>query len=310
MAGRRLVLKTFAGLAVAKGLPVWAQDAQMLETIPLWPGTPPDGPGPSGPEATSAKGSVTRVVEPRLRVYLPAQSNGCAMLVIAGGGYAHIECGHESTPAARWLQAQGVTAFELVYRLPREGWAQPLVPLQDGQRAMRLIRAGAQSFGIDAARIGVLGFSAGAHLAGMTAVAPDAPRYAPVDAADAVSARPDCAALIYPVLTMLPPFDHTHARRELLGARRSAAAGEALSVEMLVTPAAPPMFLAQAVDDTVSPVDNSLRMFAALRQAKVAAALHLFTTGQHGWGMGPPGSEVAAWPGLFATWAGQHRWWR
>ncbi|MDB5851204.1 MAG: hypothetical protein JWP29_4956 [Rhodoferax sp.] len=305
MPGRRLLLKSVGGLVATAGLPAWAQEG---DTIPLWPGTPPDGPGPAGPEKVSAKGSVTQVLQPRLRVYRPAQPIGRAMLVVAGGGYAHIECGHESTPAARWLQTQGVVAFELVYRLPGEGWAQPLVPLQDGQRAMRLIRARAAQFGVDAARIGVLGFSAGAHLAGMTAAAPDAGRYTPVDAADAVSARPDFAALVYPVLTMLPPFDHTHARRELLGARPTAAQGAALSVETLVTPATPPTFLAQAVDDPVSPVDNSLRMFAALRQARVPAALHLFTAGQHGWGLGPPGSEVAAWPGLFKTWAAQGGW--
>lgn len=309
MRARRLLLKTFAGLAVAAGVPARAQHAEAVETIALWPGTPPDGPGPAGPEKASAKGSVTQVPDPRLRVYRPTQPNGRAMLVIAGGGYAHIECGHESTPAARWLQAQGVTAFELVYRLPGEGWAQPLVPLQDGQRAMRLVRAHAASFGLDAARIGVLGFSAGAHLAGMTGVQPDAARHAAVDAADGLSARPDFMALIYPVLTMLPPFDHTHARRELLGPRPTAAASAALSVETLVTPAAPPTFLAQAVDDPVSPVDNSLRMFAALREARVASALHLFTAGGHGWGLGPPGSEVAAWPGLFKAWAVQQGWW-
>ncbi|HEY0201809.1 MAG TPA: alpha/beta hydrolase [Burkholderiaceae bacterium] len=277
------------------------------ETIALWPSVPPDGPGPQEPENVSAKGSVTRVSQSRLRVYRPARPNGTAVLVISGGGYAHIECGTESTPAARWLQSLGVTAFELLYRLPGEGWAQPLVPLQDGQRAMRLIRARAAGDGLDAARIGIMGFSAGAHLAGMTAVAPGAARYPAVDAADALPARPDFAAFLYPVLTMLPP-DRSHARRELLGVQASMAERAAFSVERLVNAGAPPCFLAQAADDRIAPLENSLRMFAALRAAQVPAALHVFGAGGHGWGLGAPGSEVAAWPGLFQDWAARQGW--
>ena len=224
-----------------------------------------------------------------------------AMLVISGGGYAHIEAGKESAPAATWLQAQGIAAFELVYRLPREGGGTS-APFQDAQRAMRLLRSNSAQWKIDPARIGVLGFSAGAHLAGMTAVRPDAPLTAATDAIDRASARPDFAVLLYPVLTMQAPFDTTHAKKILLGAAPAQSARDALSVELLVDGRTPPVFLAQALDDPVAPVDNSLLMFAALRRAQVPVALHLFQRGGHGWGLGKAGSEPAAWPLLLQAW--------
>ena len=266
----------------------------------LWPGTPPGGAAP-GPQRDSARGSITGVDQPYLVVHRPAQANGVAILLISGGGYAHIEAGKESGPAAAWLQAQGITAFELVYRLPQEGGG-VAAPFQDGQRAMRLIRARAAEWQIDPARIGILGFSAGAHLAGMTAVKPAASLYARVDAADAVSARPDFAVLLYPVLTMQPPFDTTHAKKELLGAHPAQAARDAQSVELQVDARTPPSFIAQAFDDPIAPPDNSVLMAVALRRAGVPVALHVFQRGGHGWGLGKPGSEPAAWPQLLLAW--------
>ena len=255
-----------------------------------------------GPEQTSPKGAVTQVSRPRLLAYRPAHPNGTAVVVIAGGGYVRIEAGKESTPACQWLQSTGTSAFELIYRMPEDGWP-PIAPFQDGQRAMRIVRSRAAAYGVDADRIGVIGFSAGGHLAGMTAVQPAAPLYRPVDAADAVSARPDFAGLIYPVLTMMPPFDQTHSRREIVGPHPSTAESEAWSVERHVDAHTPPTFLAQAADDPISPVDNSLLMFTALRAAHIPAELHIFQSGEHGWGMGRPSTEVRAWPALFAGWA-------
>lgn len=272
------------------------------EIIELWPAAPPGGPVTPGPEQRSPKGSVTHVSRPRLIAYRPAHPNGTAAIVIAGGGYAHIEAGTESTPTCQWLQSSGITAFELIYRLPEDAWP-ALAPFQDGQRAMRIVRSRAAASGIDATRIGVIGFSAGGHLAGMTAVRPAALLYPPVDAADTVSARPDFAGMIYPVLTMMPPFDNTHARREIIGPHPSAADSEAWSVERHVDARTPPMFLAQATDDPISPVDNSLLMFSALRAAHVRAELHIFQSGGHGWGLGRSGTEVHAWPALFTSWA-------
>ena len=268
--------------------------------IALWPGAPPGG-AAGGPQQASGKGSITQVAQPYLIAHLPARSTGMAMLVISGGGYAHIEAGKESAPAAAWLQVQGIAAFELVYRLPREGGGTS-APFQDAQRAMRLLRSNSVQWKIDPARIGVLGFSAGAHLAGMTAVRPDAPLTPTTDAIDKTSARPDFAVLLYPVLTMQAPFDTTHAKKILLGAAPAQSARDALSVELLVDDRTPPVFLAQALDDPIAPVDNSLLMFAALRRAQVPVALHLFQRGGHGWGLGKAGSEPAAWPLLLQAW--------
>ncbi|MEG0881175.1 MAG: alpha/beta hydrolase [Janthinobacterium sp.] len=274
--------------------------------IVLWPGAPPGGAAP-GPQRDSAKGSITQVGQPYLIAHRPAQPNGLTILLVSGGGYAHIEAGKESGPVASWLQARGVTAFELVYRLPREGGG-VAAPFQDGQRAMRVIRARAAEWGIDPARIGMLGFSAGAHLAGMTAVQPDAALYAPVDAMDAVSARPDFAVLLYPVLTMQPPFDTTHAKKQLLGSHPGQAARDAWSVERHVDARTPPVFLAQALDDPIAPPENSRLMDAALRRAGVPVELHLFQHGGHGWGLGKAGSEPAAWPRLLQAWLQARGW--
>ncbi len=273
-----------------------------VEDIALWPGAPPGPGGTTGPERDIATGkdagTISNVARPRLRVYRPATANGKAMLAISGGGYAQIQSGKESAPACRLLAGLGYVAFELIYRLPADGWP-PEAPFADAQRAMRLIRANAGRYGFAAADVGILGFSAGGHLAGMTAAAPDAMRYQPVDAADSQSARPILAGLIYPVITLQPPFDVTRSGRELIGRDPSAAQSAAWSVQTHVDASTPPTFLAQAIDDPVSPVDNSLVMLAALRKAGVACEAHLFRTGGHGWGLGAPGSEVAAWPGLF-----------
>ena len=309
--------------------------------VPLWP----EGQMPGvrdaarvaaiGTERVSPGGGIRNVSTPRLRIYPanPARRTGMAMLVVAGGGYAHIECGHESTPASRWLQSIGITACELIYRLPREGWDRT-VPLQDGQRAMRLIRAHARTLHIEPTRIGVMGFSAGGHLAGMTAVTPDIARYTPQDSLDTLPSGAAFAALLYPVLTLMAPFDKTRTRRSLLGrdegadsddAARNAAsvdaqhprsqgmgrsvpdgaslqAAIALSVERHVDAATPPVFLAQATDDPISPVDNSLLMYSAMRSAGRPVDMHLFQSGGHGWGMGRPGTEQTLWPALFEAW--------
>ena len=299
MSDRRIFL-VFLSTVIFWGQPAAAQ--AMPETILLWPGAPPEGPGPQGPPRVKGKGSVTNVALPYLIVHRPARANGAAILLISGGGYAHIELGKESGPAAAWLATLGVTTFELVYRLPGEGWGSSAVPFQDGQRAMRLIAARAAEFGIDRAKIGVLGFSAGGHLAGMLAAQPGHRWYSPVDDADRSGGRPAFAALIYPVLTMMAPFDTTHAKKSIIGPHPAPDQRAAYSVERLVTSQMPATFLVQALDDPVAPVDNSLLMLAALRSAGVPAELHLFQAGGHGWGLGAEGSQVHAWTGLFVAW--------
>src|ERR1700683_4702235 len=148
---RRSLLGAAATIAAAG--PAWGQAAP--DAVGIWRASPPGGSGPRGPDRVDAKGSLTNVSAPRLNVYRPSKPNGAAVIVIAGGGYAHIEVGAESTPTSRWLQSIGATAFELIYRLPGEGWSRD-APFQDGQRAMRLVRSLAPSYGIDAARIGLI----------------------------------------------------------------------------------------------------------------------------------------------------------
>lgn len=273
-----------------------------LKQIPLWGNTIPDGPGPQGAEEITANGSLTNVSMPRLIVHKPSRPNGTAILVISGGGYAHIELGKESTPVANWLQSQGITAFELIYRLPQEGWKTTHVPFQDAQRAMKLIRSIAVQYKIDPAKIGVLGFSAGGHLAGLTAAQPDKKYYKPMDAIDALSAKANFAGLIYPVITMLPPFNKTHAKKSILGENPTIAQEETYSVELQVSSNMPATFLAQAIDDPISPINNSYLMNGALEKAGVPVEMHIFQTGGHGWGMGKKNSPVSVWPDLFQTW--------
>jgi acetyl esterase/lipase len=271
------------------------------ELVRLWPGAPPGG-GGRGPERVGSEGgdsgAVRGVVEPRMEVYRPARANGTAVLVIGGGGYFRIQIESAARPIARWLQGQGVTAFVLYYRLPGDGWNAD-APFQDGQRAMRLIRANAARWNVDPAKVGVLGSSAGGHLSGILATRGGHDFYPVVDAADRLSAVPDFAALLYPVVSLRPPLDTTRTARHLRTLPNAAAD---YSVEEHVTAATPPFFLAHAEDDPIANVGHSRALEAAMRRAGRPVALHVFPQGGHSWGMGAPGSPVAAWPQLLADW--------
>lgn len=254
--------------------------------IYLWKGSPPNGPGPQGTEKVSSKVVHTNISKSRLIVYVPQHSIGSAMLVIGGGGYAGIGIGSESRPASKWLQSIGITAFELLYRLPSEGWSSVDVPFQDGQRAMRLIRSLSNKFGFSENKIGIMGFSAGGHLAGMIETQPDKKLYKRIDSVDELSARPDFAALLYPVITMLPPFNTTRSQKEILRGNHDRKQEEKYSVQLHVSKNTPPTFLAQALDDPTSNVENSKLMYSALQKFGVTAELKIFKTGGHGWGLG------------------------
>lgn len=270
---------------------------------PLWPGTPPGGGGPSGPPQLSHAGAVTNVAMPRLEMFRPARPNGAAMLIAAGGGYKRIERGMEALPAAQWLTARGVTAFVLTYRLPPEGWRDgPLAPLQDAQRALRLIRAMASKERIDPERIGLFGFSAGGHLAGMAATRSGFRSYDPVDAADDLPARADALVLAYPVITLMPPYDHTSTRRSLIGAHPTRSQSAEWSVETHVRSGCPPVFVVQAADDPVSNPANSAILQQACQRAGVPVERRLLPSGGHGFGMGRPGTPTNAWPQALQTW--------
>jgi acetyl esterase/lipase len=282
------------------------------EEIDLWPGTPPGAPAVLPVEQVIETGTeqhhgrmVKGVARPRMKVFRPAKPNGCAMLVTPGGSFSVIVIDAEGYQIAPWLADRGWTVFVLYYRLPGEGWANRAdVPLADAQRAMRLIRARASTYGIDPAKVGALGFSAGGHVCGDLATRYDAKVYEPIDAADRLSARPAIAAPIYAVQSMSPPLAHAGSRDMLLGANPSPEMERAHSPSHNVTAATPPFFLAQAEDDRVVSVENTVQMRAALKAAGVKVETHLFAAGNHGFFIpGPAGDPARHWPELFALWA-------
>lgn len=316
MLSRRILLAAFAALAVAACVSAApAARPAMLEadeTILLWPEGPPGG-LPEGlreqiVHRDNPFGLMDRaahdVTVPSLSVFRPVRPDGSAILIIPGGGYKWVVIDKEGFEGARHFAGEGATVYVLRYRLPHQGWqAGSQAPLQDAQRAIRLIRARAATDGIDPARVMVMGFSAGGHLAGTLAMKFDLPVYAPLDAADALSARPDAAALIYPVATMSEPFAHPGSRLNMLGAYPPEDAVAAWSLETMVRPDMPPVFLMHAADDEAVPVENALILHAALRQAGVPVALHIFEAGGHGFGLrGIGDTPLRSWPSLLRDW--------
>jgi acetyl esterase/lipase len=287
------------------------------ETIDLWPAGPPGAAGVTVKETVTERRKaptdlrdrfVAHVTRPRMSVFRPKRPNGAAILITPGGGYKWVVVDKEGFECARWFAARGYTCFVLYYRLPADGWgAGPDAPLQDAQRAIRVIRSRARSFGIDLNRIAVQGFSAGGHVAGSLVTRFDANAYEPVDDADKLSARPDLGCLVYPVASFTDALAHMGSRTEMLGQNPTAAQIANYSVEQGVKANTPPTFLLHAADDGSVPVGNSLAVFAALQAAKVKSEIHIFEEGGHGFGLRfAVGKPVGAWPQLFATWARKH----
>jgi len=311
---RRQLLGMAGILAAAPLVPALAQQVTAREeSIPLWPAGLPDRPGRTLVEKFDDQSHdpahpdrfVTGVSAPRMIVYRPANPNGAAVLLMPGGGYQFLSYDNEGVTQARWLNARGITAFILLYRLPSEGWSDRAdVPLKDAQRAMRLIRAKAGHYGLDPNRIMAIGFSAGGHLAGSLATRHADRLYAPVDAADALPARPDLVGLVYPVVTLSAPFTHVGSRDALLGPGSDVALQQRYSVELAVTSATPPCFIAHAGDDGLVPVANSISLYTACQAKARPAELHIFNEGGHGFGVRPgPDKPASAWPGLFCAFA-------
>ncbi len=292
----------------APGLP------QPVETIDLWPGQAPGSPPVTGLRETVTERSTDELVTdravfgitcPRMAVFRPDRPNGGAVLLAPGGGYKHVVVDKEGYEMARWLAARGFTAFVLFYRLPGEGWANRAdVPLADAQRAMRLVRHRARDFALDPERVAAMGFSAGGHVCADLAARFAAKVYAPVDAADTLSARPICAAPVYPVVSMDPAIAHPGSRDLLLGPAPSRTLEAAHSPDRNVPQDAPPHFLLHAEDDDVVPSENTVRLRAALKARSIPVETHLFAQGGHGFGLRKAiGKPVEAWPDLWRAWA-------
>ena len=301
-------LSVVAHAQVRPKLPPMPKSWIDAEQIALWPnGTPGKGfvaqAVPDGwPDIL-----VRNVERPVLRVFRPQVSNGRALLSLPGGAYTFVSILNEGVDVARAMTAQGYTVFVLTYRLPDEGWADRAdVPLQDAQRAMRVIRAQAGRYGYDPASVSAVGFSAGGHLGASLATGFAEAVYRPQDAADALDARPAVMGLIYPVISATAPVTHAESALRLLGVNPAPFLVARRSPALHVTAQTPPTFIVHALDDSAVPVENSLMMMRALQAAKRPVEVHLFEEGGHGFGIGPSDKPCGQWPALFAAWLDRH----
>lgn len=271
--------------------------------IPLWPEGVP-GAKALGEELHEAGGRITRVSEPTLTVHAPAidRPNGTAVIIAPGGAYGLLSAEREGVQYANWLSTLGVTSFVLKYRLAEFGHP---APLQDVLRAVRMVRSRAAEFKINPGRIGVMGSSAGGHLAACAGTLFNHAAGRTGAALDATDARPDFLILMYPVITMEGPSVHAGSRRNLLGANPAPDLENLLSVERQVTTATPPTLLIHTQEDQSVPVENSLLFYQALTRAKVPAEMYLFEHGAHGMGMKPDFGTASEWPRRAEEWLRQ-----
>lgn len=270
------------------------------EFLLLWP----DGaPGAVGAEPQDRpKITIYRAAKESVNGSAPA--NGAAVVVCPGGGYRNLASDHEGRQVARWLNQLGVSAFVLQYRVgPR--YRHP-APLQDVQRAIRIVRARATEFGVDPRRLGVLGFSAGGHLASTAGTLFEEGAPPATDPIARQSARPDFMVLAYPVISLTAKFAHGGSVQHLLGEPIPSALAEELSTERRVTDRTPPAFLFHTADDASVPVENSVAFAQALRTAGVPVELHVFPKGRHGVGLARPDAVLSQWPRLAAAWMRSH----
>jgi acetyl esterase/lipase len=258
-------------------------------TIRLW-----DGPAPG------AQGTADRDI-PTLTVYMPyGRAARTAVVVAPGGGYQNLAMNHEGRQVANWLNGLGITAFVLKYRLGPT-YHHP-IELGDAQRAIRIVRSRAAEFGVEPDRIGIMGFSAGGHLASTAATHFDAGQPSAADPIDRAGSRPDFLVLAYPVITADEPYRHDGSFKNLLGDHPDPALLDELSNEKQVTADTPPTFLFHTDEDTTVPAENSVRFYLALRAAHVPAELHIFRPGRHGVGLAMSDPTLDAWPPLLAQW--------
>ncbi len=268
--------------------------------IPLWPEGVPNA-KPSLGEEHLEQGHISNVSIPTLTFYGPAidRPNGTAVIICPGGGYTRLSTEREGVQYANWLSTLGVTSFVLKYRMAEFGHP---APLQDVLRAVRIVRSRAAEFKIDADRIGVMGSSAGGHLAASAGTLfdhADGKTGAPLDS---VNARPDFLILMYPVITMYDPVAHVGSRENLIGTHPTPELTRLMSVEKQVTAQTPPTLLIQTQEDKTVPVDNSILFFQALTRAHVPAEMYLFEHGSHGMGMRDGLGTASNWPKRAEEW--------
>ncbi len=267
-----------------------AQPLQDTQTIPLWPGPAP-----------GAQGTEDRDV-PAITAYLPRGTPQAmtAVIICPGGSYTNLAMNHEGRQVANYLNSMGIAAFVLKYRLgPR--YHHP-IELGDAQRAIRILRSHAAEWHIAPDRIGIMGFSAGGHLAASASTHFDSGNAGAADSVDRANSRPDFAVLAYPVISMTAPWTHAGSRKNLLGDQPDPEVAKNLSGELAVTAETPPAFIFQTNADTTVPAENAVYYYLALRKAGVAAELHVFESGPHGVGLAMDDPSLSEWPKLLANW--------
>jgi acetyl esterase/lipase len=254
---------------------------------------------------TDAQGNISnfaKVTEPSLKVFLANNNNtkNTAVIICPGGGYSHLSYEKEGNKVAKWLQSIGVSAFVLKYRLPSDAIMKDksVGPLQDAQQAIRTLRKRAVEWNLDVSKIGILGFSAGGHLAATLSTHYNDKVY---ESNDNISARPDFSILIYPVISMENEITHQGSKESLLGKNAGPELIEKYSNEKQVNEATPKTFLVHATDDKSVPVENSINYYLALKKNKVPVEMHLYEIGGHGFGLGTSGTNTS-WPNACEKW--------
>jgi acetyl esterase/lipase len=268
-----------------------AADSHKVEL--LWPNGAPGARG-------TADGD-----KPSLTIYLPdkEKASGAAVVIFPGGGYGHLAMDHEGHQIAQWLNSIGVAGFIVKYRHRNSGagYGHP-APIQDAQRAIRMVRSRAKEWGVDPGRIGIIGFSAGGHLASSAGTHFNTRYSEPVDEIDRSSARPDFMILMYPVISFTEWYTHKGSMINLLGKNPDKDLMESFSNEKQVTSETPPTFLVHADDDKVVPAENSVAFYLALRKAGVPAEMHIYEKGGHGFGPGIGKGACSSWMVRCADW--------
>ena len=304
---------SISAVSLAAGM-AGAAPLKTRDVIALWPAT---GTGP-GSENSPAQLTVTErskiaywpdrivtgITKPNLTAFVPDRPNGTAVIVAPGGAYSRIVLDKEAAEMARWLNPLGVTVFLMQYRLPAEGHVNGRdVPLQDAQRAIRVVRQNAAEWNIDPNRIGMLGASAAGHMAASLGASFAKKVYEPIDATDSLSARPDFLILLYPVIKMDTKLTHMETRTNLLGKDPSDELIKAYSPDLHVSKDSPKTFIVLANDDSAVPAQNGTFYVEALKRVGVAAQLHAFAEGEHGFGIRDTRQlPVSNWPNLAADW--------
>jgi acetyl esterase/lipase len=278
-------------------------------TLPLWPaGKVPNYQKTDEVEKVESTDIVriSKVQSPEITVFLPSKktATGQAVIICPGGGYAYLSYNWEGTDVAKLLNAKGIAAIVLKYRLPnsKSNITPDLSPLMDAKRAIRTVRFNADKWNIKKNNIGIMGFSAGGHLASTLATHFDDGDNNSKDSIEQQSSRPDFAVLIYPVISMTKKIMHAGSRNNLIGEHPDSTLANLYSNELQVSPRTPPTFLLHATDDKAVPVENSLLFYQALKDNGVPAEMHIFPTGGHGFGLGLGKGSLETWPDLLVGW--------